>query len=242
VVVFDVMFEDPRDPEQDGAFAEAIRRAQNVILFQYLERELLRSADGAVLADVQRMRDPLPLLAGAAAGLAPFPLPKAGARVDHVWLFKRGAGDVPTMPSVALQQYALQHWPDWAVLLRAALADAPAGHEGPRAAGGLPSEVSKHAPDGAEPDVALLTAATRALFQRHPQLAPRLRAALGAADLEPATRRTLGALVHLYAEPGDRTLDHYGGAGALATLPYHQVLSAPRRAQARLRGRAVFIG
>ncbi len=246
VVAFDLMFEEARDPGQDGALAEATRRAGNVILFQYLERELLSGANGEVLVDLQRTRDPIPLLAEVAAGLAPFPLPNVGARVDHVWLFKPDAGDVPTMPAVALQQFALPDWPVWAALLRDALTDTPAGADTPsESTGRLPAGLLRHAPGGAEPDVALLAATTRTLFQSHPELVPRLRAglaALPAGELTPLGRRSLGALLYLYGGPHSRTLDHYGGAGKLTTLPYHLLLTEPQPVLAQLRDRAVFIG
>jgi adenylate cyclase len=245
-VVFDLMFEEARDPVQDQALADAMRRAGNVILFQYLERDLVTAAGGEVLVELQRTRDPIPPLADAAAGLAPFPLPNIGARVDHLWMFKSGAGDAPSLPSVAMQQFALPHWPLWSDLLRDALAHAPAaGNQRPWGAEDLPAALLRHAPGGAETDVALLTAATRSLFQRHPGLAARLRAALAAlpdSALTPAARRSLGALVELYAGPVSRTLDHYGGSGALATLPYHRVLTEPDRVRGQLRDRAVFLG
>ncbi|MGD2019763.1 MAG: adenylate/guanylate cyclase domain-containing protein [Thiohalocapsa sp.] len=244
VVVFDVMFEEARDENRDRAMAEAIQHAGNVILFQYLERDLLSASAGTLLIDVQRTRDPLPMLAEAAAGVAPFPLPNVGARVNHLWLFKRDAGDAATMPAVALQQFAQPHLPTWLALLRTALNDSAGAEPGPAAADPLQALMA-HVPGGAEPDVARLTAATRTLFLKRPALASRLRTALAAMpadELAPDARRCLAALIKLYSAPNSRTLDHYGGAGTIHTIPYHRVLAGAEQLQAELRDRAVFVG
>jgi adenylate cyclase len=246
VVVFDVMFEEARDPNRDRAMAEAMQHAGNVVLFQYLERDLLSASAGTLVIDVQRTRDPLPILAEAAAGVAPFPLPNLGARVNHLWLFKRDAGDAPTMPAVALQQFAQPHLPAWLALLRTALNDsnATAAEPGPAAADPLQALMA-HVPDGTEPDAARLTAATRTLFLERPALASRLHAALGAmhaAELAPDARRCLAALIQLYSAPNSRTLDHYGSAGSIRTIAYHRLLDGPDQLQAELRDRAVFVG
>ena len=39
VIAFDIMFDEPRAAEDDQAFADAIRKARNVVLFEYLTRE-----------------------------------------------------------------------------------------------------------------------------------------------------------------------------------------------------------
>jgi adenylate cyclase len=103
VIAFDVMFQEPRDPAGDKVFASALRRAGNVVLFEYLKKEILPtgSESGAELIIEQRI-PPVTVLADAALAIAPFALPKVPVKVSQVWLFKPEAGDAPTLPMVAL--------------------------------------------------------------------------------------------------------------------------------------------
>lgn len=107
VIVFDLLFAAARG-EDDDLFSEAIARAGNVVLFEQLEG----GAVGDGQAWLEQRLPPLPILANAARGLAPFPLPKIPVQVRAYWTFKTGAGDVPTIPIVALQLYAQQRWRD----------------------------------------------------------------------------------------------------------------------------------
>ncbi|MGD8644132.1 MAG: CHASE2 domain-containing protein, partial [Chromatiales bacterium] len=72
VVVFDVLFHEPRDPEQDRRLAEALRASGKVILVEYLRKEILpgNGADAGAIIE-QRVR-PLPELYEAALATAPF--------------------------------------------------------------------------------------------------------------------------------------------------------------------------
>lgn len=121
VIAFDIFFDGPREAASDRALAGAIRRAGNVVLFEYLQRDEL--AAGGVrertMTIEQRLRPYAPF-ADAAAATAPFSLPKLPASVNAVWLFKEGAGDAPTLPAVAFALHArAEH----------ALLDAAAGSE-----------------------------------------------------------------------------------------------------------------
>ncbi len=109
---FDVIFDSPQTPADDAAFATALRRAGNVVLFEYLQRDDTHAVGitprQSVLADalnIERRLPPLPLFTSAAA-VAPFVLPKSGAEVRETWLYKSGVGDVPTLPTAMFMQYA----------------------------------------------------------------------------------------------------------------------------------------
>lgn len=91
-VVFDIFFEQPRDEAGDRAFAEALRRAGNVLLFARAERQQIALGQ-AELADQQSIVQPLTMLAQAAQETAPLILPKIPARVDRFFLRH------PTFPS-----------------------------------------------------------------------------------------------------------------------------------------------
>ena len=78
VIAFDVHFLESRDLQGDRAFAESIRRAGNVILFEKIQRETMTLSEGdpsAGALEVDRLIPPLPLLADSALALAPFPFP-----------------------------------------------------------------------------------------------------------------------------------------------------------------------
>ena len=109
--MFDLAFDQPREPSEDAALAKAIAEAGHVVLFEMLtsDRQPITDAAGVVRGVLAReqLRPPLPAFAEAAAGLAPFPLPKVPNRVSQFWLFRPGAEGGPTLPVVALQLYAL---------------------------------------------------------------------------------------------------------------------------------------
>ena len=104
VIGFDVMFKEMQRPDTDAAFEQAIKRAGNVVLFEYLDAQPLRDNRLAI----ERVIPPLQQFADAAYATAIFPLPKFPKRVNQFWTFKTGAGDVPTLPVVMLQSYLRQ--------------------------------------------------------------------------------------------------------------------------------------
>ncbi len=105
VIGFDVMFKEPQRPDTDAAFEQAIKRAGNVVLFEYLDVQSLRDNRLAI----ERVIPPLRQFATVAHATAIFPLPKFPKRVNQFWVFKTGAGGVPTLPVVMLQSY----WRDY---------------------------------------------------------------------------------------------------------------------------------
>ena len=173
VIVFDVMFNRRREPAHDRALAQAVAAAGRVVLFEQLHEDfrLLPDGDGAVagLLAAKQWRPPLPELVAAAAGTAPFPLPRATDRVSQFWAFTSGLGERPTLPVVAMQRHAMPALADWARLLRAA--GVPVGQ----------GDLVLDAEHLAKPDA--LPAAMRALrlaFVADPGLGARLRANLDA--------------------------------------------------------------
>lgn len=222
-VVFDVIFEEPRDPEDDRRLADSVARAGNVVLFEYLKRES-PSGEMAQAGVVERRVPPLPELARSAAALAPFPLPKVPVQVSAFWTFKSAAGDAATTPVAALQ-----------VMVRprqAALAEALAGH---RAGAPLPFDLSSPKVGPAE-----LARDLRQLFQRNPDLADAALARLEGAGKSGSWPDPAAMLVRACAGPDSRYLDFYGPPRSVPTLAYHHVLSGT--APADLAGKVVFVG
>ena len=100
VIAFDLLFDKASpSPEQDDALAEAMRVANNVLLTESLvhDRVIIQAehAHPASTISIEKTTLPIALLANAAVGTAPFPLPK-NRRVDATWFFKSSAGSNPT--------------------------------------------------------------------------------------------------------------------------------------------------
>lgn len=236
VVGFDISFQEPRDPAGDRLFVQAVRRAGNVVLFEYLQKEAMPFADtvGGGVGEVvtERLMQPFPALAQSAAATAPFPLPKVPAKVSQFWLFKSSAGDPATMPVVMFQLRALATYPD---LLRLLCAASPV-------AVGLPLEAHAIQQDRS---LRVVMEQLRALL-RQPAVAEQVRARLVDDNtLTPATRRMLTALVNVYQGKDSRYLNYYGPPRSITTLPFHAVWQADgsRAApQLDLRGKLVLVG
>ena len=220
VIAFDVHFVESRDLEEDRAFAESIRRAGNVVLFERIQRQTMALSGGDTSADALEMDiliPPLPLLAESALALAPFPLPKLPVRVNQSWIFKTSAGDRPTLPAAVLQvlgmKYAnrLQEMIDTEVDGVDLLVVLPES-----------DEVSSAR------DIQGFGQQMRALFIQRPELAQRLLSKLApGSPLLFATeeRKILQAIVRLYAGANSIYLNYYGPPATLFTYSYYELLS-----------------
>jgi adenylate cyclase len=236
VVGFDINFEEPRDPFQDRRLEQAVRRAGNVVLLEFLRKETLPLAgvdgSGGGEAVIERLVPPWPALAQATAMTAPFPLPKVPVKVSQFWLFKGGAGDPATLP---VAMYQLRALPVYAELRRVLLETIPE-------AATLPADATTIL---RERQLRMLMEQLRTLLQQ-PGAGERVRARLAAdATLTSTTRQLLTELVHVYKDRDSRYLNYYGPPQSILTLPYHQVWQADgsRGApQPDLRGKMVLVG
>lgn len=241
VVVFDMDFSRAKQAADDRVFADAVRHANRVILFQRLDakRQLVKGADGSDQGWVwvERAVPPLPELARAARGIGPFPLPKLEATLFQFWAFKSSAGDIPTLPSLALQLLAMDHYEAWRALLEAVAPDVVAAWPG--GAEGV---------DTAEALERVMVGARNAL-RGDPALAQALRDWLDSeegARLSSERRRVLGALLDLHAGEDSRFLNFYGPPGTITTVPYHAVVQVGAGGAPGglpdLAGKVVFVG
>src|SRR5680860_1443655 len=172
MIAFDIILDQPRRGREDRAFARAMRAADNVVLFEYLQlsKQQLVGPDSdtamsAVSPDIsiEQRIPPIPTFARAAAAVAPFPLPEVRAKVSQVWLFKPGAGDAATLPVVALLEYARPYYRAFVAAITNTWRAMERGAELPALPGGN---------DGAT----IQAQALRALFRAHPRLVLALRA------------------------------------------------------------------
>jgi adenylate cyclase len=120
VITFDVHFIDPRSHDDDNSFADAMRKARNVVLAEPLTaREIAPGNSGNLteLHSIVKIVKPLPLLASSAVATAPFVLPRIPFKVNQYWTFQTGAGDLPTFPAVAFQLFSLPVYEEFVRLL-----------------------------------------------------------------------------------------------------------------------------
>ena len=110
MIVFDILFNEKGVPEHDAQLTQAMLKAGNVILADYLRKDTapLFDTSGAQYGtlNIERVIPPLPAFEEACLTSAPFPLPKIPVRLNSYWAFKTEAGDLPTLPVAAFQAFA----------------------------------------------------------------------------------------------------------------------------------------
>ena len=225
VIALDIIFAEAREPEGDAALARAVAQAGNVVLFQYLHKQLIEVRSAGTELQLERLASPLPPLRRGAWGLAPFHLPKLPAQVNHFPVFSPELNHVPTLPAAVLQGHLAAAWPGFLALLE---------RVDPALVRDLP------------PTAAALRAAplheVMARLRRALQSHPAARSELHAAPLPPGPdAERLAALVDLYTGAHGRYFNFYGAARSIRTLAYHEVLAGRVPAE-DIAGRAVFVG
>jgi len=215
IIVFDLIFDKPGDiVAHDERLIASMEKAGNIVLVERLVHD-----DSAFYADSQALDEHritkegpiqlLPAVARAIRAHAPFPLPKS-ERVNHYWVFKTDAGDIPTIPAVVFQIIALPVYDDLIRLLR---------NVDPAHAAALP------AGDETAMDIEDLIFSLHDLFNHHPQLAAQLQAELHRdTRLNPDDKHMIQALINLYAGEDTRYLNFYGPPRSIETIPYYQAL------------------
>lgn len=228
-IIFDLIFDTPSDiPEHDEELANAIKRAGNVLLVERLDYQdsglsSQHSSSGQHSFIQEGAAQLLPLIADAAKARAPFTLPKA-ERVHHYWTFKSNAGDIATMPVVALQIYASALYDDFVRLLNSA-------------APGLSAQLPAHMN---ETDIEDLILTLRNIFVTNPQLISKLKENLDRdIILKPEEKNLMRSLSDLYSGDQIRYLNFYGPPRSITTIPYYQALQSERES---LKDKVVFVG
>ena len=234
VIAFDIIFDENHFPNEDKAFSEAIRKAQNVVLCRCLKSDKVfvsdRSKADAGEITLIKYVHPIPILGKAASATASFPLPKVPVKLSQYWTFKKDAGDIPTMPVVAFQIYSLQVYDELIRLLKKA---------GPRYALRLPPDRNTIVE---ERSVERVVQTLRDMLENDAALADKLVYEIEHTNdiaLGPEKRRMLLGLVRLYHGANSPYLNFYGPPGSIRTISYYEALhSLPQD----ISGKAVFIG
>ncbi len=125
VVSFDLHFIEPRVAKDDAAFAEAMKKARNVVLTEAIRTKdiLLPEGDGSSESsshNVVRVIPPIERFSKAAVATAPFTLPRIPFMVSQFFTFEPGAGDSPSVPMVMIQLYGAKAYGDFIRLLEKA--------------------------------------------------------------------------------------------------------------------------
>lgn len=226
LIVFDLFFKTAGDEAGDLALAAAMTRAGNVLSVGFLKRELVADGDGGVPGayfNIEHLIAPTPVIGSAAAAVAPFPLPKVPAKVSWFNTFRTSAGDLPTMPAVALQLYLHGEY------------DALVAHLAARglSAGALPTLGASRA--GNAPWVHVMSR-LRGLVARHPDVVDEM----WAQPLPEGRKKQIEAMIELYRGDVLRYLNFYGPPRSIVTLPYWRAFEAD--ALPDLEDKAVFVG
>ncbi|MGA1842730.1 MAG: CHASE2 domain-containing protein [bacterium] len=241
LIVFDVMFNEPRSSEEDQILAQAISKAGNVVLCTRLKREImsLDREDGTYRGDLNLVRlvPPASPLAESALALAPFPLPKVPVKLSQYWKFNKSAGDVPTLPVVAFQIYALDVYDEFILLLEMI----------------NPSHVKK-LPKNREmilkgKNINNLINILRETFKNEPLLAKRISEVSEnlRSVLDEKKIKLLKSLAKMYQGPDSHYLNYLGPAGTIPTISYHEVLNlyekhGLKQKKFDFKGKVVFVG
>ena len=238
-ITFDVHFIEPKVAEDDQLFEQAIRRAGNVVLADAMRAKdipISPAGNGATgTTNIVKLTKPFEPFAKAATGTAPFVLPRIPFKVNQYWTFQQGAGDAPTFPVVALQQYGLEGFGEIVQLVRQVnpvYADKlPVDIEQARVTRGLVGMIRD----------------LRDLFEGDPLLADQVRDELERSGLRAKDEghyRLLKALINVYGGETSRYINYYGPPGTIPTIRYDQALQIGKEAGPSfdVKGKAVFVG
>ncbi len=216
VIVFDLFFEEQRPEDQQ--FAEAIRRAGNVVLVKKL------------VAESEALQSPTSFLQRAALADAPFMLPRESIRVDGFWTFKSSADDLATLPVAALQVYGRRAYdPVRASLIRLQ----------PALEADLPAALVSSA------DFSKATKTLRKTLADPPRSLRQMLVDIEAnRNSPPEITRLVTALIRAYGSDEAPFLNFFGPPSTLKSIAYHRVAN-PAGATvdpAEFKNKAVFIG
>jgi adenylate cyclase len=230
VIALDVAFDEPDQTAEDEALADSIRRVGRVVLFEKLIIEKLAGDD--IVAE--SLISPIGPIRKAAAGLGPFPLPKIPVRITQFWAFKKSAGDIPTLPVVALHVFAGSTLARFVAMVEAAggtkVKGVAEGRQSPPGSAEALRDVIRNLKRTVGADPAL----SRKLLETLAQNAP------GVASSEGSLLRAL-TLVHTGRHA--HHLNFYGPPGTIRTIPASAVFGADSESEGPdLAGAVIFVG
>jgi adenylate cyclase len=230
LVTFDIHFRVNKNTQDDQLLAKSIRDFGDVILFSFLQKNVVDAVDDQgrmSLLVIDELIPPLGIFADAAAILAPNPLPKVPVKVSQFWKFVPEAGDAPTLPVVSYQLYHEKLLHEFVQRL---------------------STTTKHTFDNykqssqwSRTQFADLMRNLRELFVQDKDLALRMQQDIDQSAMTAEKRRDLNNILKFYAGPASQYLNYYGPARSIKTIPFYQVLESDE-VLATLKDKLVFVG
>ncbi len=241
VIVFDISFFEPSSPKEDNAFADAMEKARNVVLYKCLKREKIPLTLKGKLSsgdlNIVSLVSPIPPLSKSAAALAPFPLPRVPVKINQYWTFKTAAGDTPTLPVVVLQIFAMQAYNEFIYLLEKV---------DPDQAVILPRNKDEIITTRS---FERLIHTIRGIFENKPQIAEKMLRELQTSQslsFDQKKYQLLQSLIKMYQSANSQYLNFYGPPHTISTVPYYQILKYQEDAVGEkdtdVKGKAVFVG
>src|SRR5437870_4476315 len=238
VVTFDVHFLEPRSPEDDRLFAEALSKARNVVIADALTANEIPSSETdtshAGEQSIVKIIKPFAPFAQSAVATAPFVLPRIPFKVNQFWTFQTSAGDAPTFPVIAFQLFTLDLYDEFVRLFEKV---------NPNQAGKLPHDANAAIKTKG---VQGLIMEIREIFASDPSIADRMIEELDGSDFQSVGGKRHGllkSLVKLYGGSNRRYLNYYGPPRTITTIPYYRALqfdeSKDSGKPADLQGKAV---
>lgn len=230
VVAFDIFFKSSRPGDQDARLAQAIKASGNIILFEFLQKQMADTVDQQGRKSslmINELQTPLEIFANAAVALAPNPLPKVPVKVSQFWKFIPEAGDAPTLPVVAYQIYMQAYLPSFVRIVE--------DLTGKKLSSGGRTESRGH-----DKTVSLMIE-LREFFVRNPWLLDAVINKTDASGFEAGKRQTLLNLARLYGNDATQFISYYGPARSIRTIPFYQVLASDRVLKS-LKDKLVFVG
>jgi len=188
--------------------------------------------------EIVRSVPPHSLLAESALALAPFALPKRPVKLNSYWTFNTSAGQLPAMPVVVFQIFALPVYDEFIGLLKKVSLSDPE-----------PLLLNKDA-ILADEGIRKRMRHLKNFFDANPMAAQEMLARFEASDIfvaEPKKRRLLRSLIRLYQGPNTRYLNFYGPPRTVDTVSYFRLLEEEKRLNTDrqrfdLKDKVVFIG
>ncbi len=239
VIAFDIFFNESRSTDDDMLLADALHKAQNVVLVEAIKKDkiVLKDEQGSPEGElhIEKRMLPVPPLLQSSLAVAPFPLPKVPAKVRQYWTFKTAAGDIPTLPVTVFQVFTMDLYDEFMRLLK---------KFHPAQTAGLPQNGQEFID---RKDIAAGMRMLRDIFQSDRTIAEQMREDLNRAADNSARKHLIQSLIKMYQSPASRYLNFYGPAHTITTVPYYRVLQSQREAflhqkQTDFSGKAVFIG
>jgi adenylate cyclase len=237
VTAVDLSFREARDPGQDQILANSILEAGNVLLLEWTVEPSTGPGTRPSGLEIQQRFPPIPLLADAALGSAPFVLPLDPSKVSRFWAFGRIDSDRPMLPSAAIHAFALDVHDEFLDLVEAVRP-------------GSTALLPRRAELSSGRNLTSAGRQIRRLFLGDPELSADLRdyVATLRANQSPGQSRERHAtlvdqLIGLYGGPEFLHLNFYGPPRSITTIPYVHMRAMNREdARAAFEGKIVFFG